>query len=298
VVDARLKGDIGLRFGHLMVAGLSACVWLCLAAQGIAAERWQTLPPTPAPVAGETTGYAPVNGIKLFYATIGHGAPVVLLHGGLANSDYWGNQVRALMAHHQVILVDSRGHGRSSRSAAPFGYDLMTDDVVALLDRLKIGRADIVGWSDGAILGLDMALRHPDRVGRVFAFGANTNLSGFKKDVEQNPNFAAFIRRASEDYKRLSPTPTEYTEFHDQISKMWNTQPNWTDAQLATIHTPVLIADGQHDEGITLDHNLYMAAHIPQAGLLILPNVSHFAFLQDPVLFNTAMLRFLDFPPD
>ncbi len=278
---------------------LAAVLWVAAAA---AEERWQTLPPTPAPVPGETTGYAPVNGIKLYYAEIGQGAPsaapVILLHGGLANSDYWGNQVRALMPHHRVIVVDSRGHGRSSRTAAPFGYDLMTDDVVGLLDHLKIPRADIVGWSDGAIIGLDMALRHPDRVRRVFAFGANTNLSGLKKDVEQNPNFARFIVRAGEDYKRLSPTPTEYKSFLDQIGAMWNTQPKWTDDMLHHIGTPVLIADGQHDEGIALEHNLYMAANIPHAGLLILPNASHFAFLQDPVLFNTAMLRFLDTPAD
>jgi pimeloyl-ACP methyl ester carboxylesterase len=278
-----------MRFGLLLV--------LLLCGQARALERWQTLPPTPAPVAGEETGYAAVNGIKLFYATIGQGSPVLLLHGGLANSDYWGNQVRALMPHHRVILVDSRGHGRSSRSPAPFGYDLMTDDVVALLDHLHIAKADIVGWSDGGIIGIDMALRHKDRVGRVFAFGANTNLSGLNVDVEKNPNFAAFVRRAAQDYRRLSPTPTEFDAFNAQIGQMWDSQPKWTDAQLRSITTPIIIADGDHDEGIFLEHTIYMARTIPHAGLLILPNASHFAFLQDPVLFNTAMLRFLDAPP-
>jgi pimeloyl-ACP methyl ester carboxylesterase len=262
-----------------------------------AAERWQTLPPTPAPVPGETHGTADVNGIALYYATIGQGAPVVLLHGGLANSDYWGNQVRALALHHMVILVDSRGHGRSTRSAQPFGYDLMTDDVVALLDHLHLPRADVVGWSDGAIIALDLAMRHPTRTRRVFAFAANTNLSGLNTGVEQNPNFAAFIRRAGEEYRRLSPTPHDYAGFQAQISHMWDSQPSWTDAQLRAIATPVLIADGDHDEAIKLDHTIYIARTIPHAGLLILPNASHFAFLQDPVLFNTAMLRFLDAEP-
>ena len=107
----------------------------------------------------------------------------VLLHGGLANSDYWGNQVAALAPHHRVILVDSRGHGRSTRDARPFSYDLMADDVVGLLDKLKVPRADIVGWSDGAILGLDLAIRHADRVGKVFAFAANTQTAGVKPDT-------------------------------------------------------------------------------------------------------------------
>ena len=254
---------------------------------------WQTLPPTPAPVAAEHTGHAKVNGISLYYATIGRGPPVVLLHGGLANSDYWGNQVRALMPRHTVILMDSRGHGRSTRYSRPYGYDLMADDVAGLLDTLHIRRADVVGWSDGAILGLDLAIRHPDRVGKIFAFAANTVTSGVQEGVEKNPTFARYIERAGHEYARLSATPTQYDEFVAQISKMWNTEPNWTDAQFQSIKTPVLVVDGDHDEAIKRAHTEYIAATIPGAGLLILPNVSHFAFLQDPVLFDDALLHFL-----
>lgn len=150
-----------------------------------AAERWETLPPTPAPVVGAKTGYAAVNGIKVYYTRTGHGSPVVLLHGGLSNADYWGHQVKALAAKHTVISIDSRGHGRSSRDDRPYGYDLMADDVVAVLDSLNIPRADIVGWSDGAIIGIDLALRHPDRIGKVFAFAANTQTAGVKDGVEK-----------------------------------------------------------------------------------------------------------------
>lgn len=254
---------------------------------------WQTLPPTPAPPPGEHTARAKVNGITLYYATIGRGPPVVLLHGGLANSDYWGNQVKALAPHHTVIVMDSRGHGHSTRDARPYGYDLMADDVVGLLDTLHIARADVVGWSDGAILGLDLAIRHPDRVGKVFAFAANTVTSGVQEGVEKNPTFARFIERAGHEYARLSATPKQYDAFVAQISKMWETEPNWTDAQLQSIKTPVLVVDGDHDEAIKRPHTEYIAATIPSAGLLILPNVSHFAFLQDPEQFNAALLHFL-----
>jgi pimeloyl-ACP methyl ester carboxylesterase len=259
----------------------------------LAEALWQTLPPTPPPVPGEHSLRAEVNGISLYYATIGQGPPVVLLHGGLANSDYWGNQVTALVPHHLVILVDSRGHGRSTRDGRPFGYDLMADDVVGLLDVLRMPRADVVGWSDGAILGIDLAIRHPDRVGRIFAFAANTLTSGVQQDVEKNPTFARFIERAGQEYARLSATPREYQAFVAQISKMWAAEPNWTDAQLRSIRSPVWVVDGDHDEAIKRAHTEYIAATIPGAGLLILPNTSHFAFLQNPALFNAALLNFL-----
>jgi pimeloyl-ACP methyl ester carboxylesterase len=263
----------------------------------LADALWQTLPPTPPPIAGEHTGHAKVNGISLYYAVIGHGPPVVLLHGGLANSDYWGLQVKALAPRHMVILMDSRGHGRSTRDARPYGYDLMADDVVGLLDTLHVPKADVVGWSDGAILGLDLALRHPDRVGRIFAFAANTQTSGVQDNVEKNPTFARYIARAGGEYAHLSQTPKDYPAFVAQISKMWETEPNWTDAQLKSIRSPVLVVDGDHDEAIKRAHTEYIAATIPGAGLLILPNVSHFAFLQDPVQFNEAILHFLDDRP-
>ena len=271
---------------------LAACLAFA-ALPAVAAERWQTLPPTPAPIATDRSGDAEVNGIKIHYAIYGQGSPVIFLHGGLANTDYWGNQVPAVAAHHTVILMDSRGHGRSTRDARPYGYDLMADDVVALMDVLKIPKVDVVGWSDGGILGIDLAMRHKDRVGKVFAFAANTVTSGVVEGVEKNPTFAAYIERAGHEYAEHSATPKEYDAFVDQISKMWADQPNWTDDQLKAIDTPVLVVDGDHDEAIKRAHTEYIAATIPHAGLLILPNVSHFAFLQDPDQFNFAILHFL-----
>jgi pimeloyl-ACP methyl ester carboxylesterase len=272
---------------------LLASILVLVALPCAAMERWETLPPTPAPIPTDRVGEAEANGIKIHYAVYGQGSPVIFLHGGLANTDYWGNQVPALAAHHTVILMDSRGHGRSTRDARPYGYDLMADDVVALMDALKIPKADIVGWSDGGILGIDLALRHKDRVGKVFAFAANTVVSGVKEGVEKNPTFAAFIERAGHEYAQHSATPKEYDAFVDQISKMWFDQPNWSDAELKAVDTPILVVDGDHDEAIKREHTEYIAATIPHAGLLILPNVSHFAFLQDPKMFNFAILHFL-----
>jgi pimeloyl-ACP methyl ester carboxylesterase len=136
-------------------------------------------------------------------------------------------------------------------------------------------------------------MRHPERVTRVFAFGANSSKSGLKDDFDKNATFAAYMARAGQEYAQLSPTPKEYAAFQEQIGKMWESEPNWTDVQLRAIRTPVWVVDGEHDEGIKREHTDYMAATIPGARLLILANTSHFAFLQDPVTFNTAILSFL-----
>jgi pimeloyl-ACP methyl ester carboxylesterase len=272
----------------------SSLVSLLLARRARAQRpRWLDLPPTPTLPRAERSGHAPVNGIKLWYAVFGQGEPVIFLHGGLANADYWGLQVPEVARHYQVIVMDSRGHGRSTRDDRPYGYDLMADDVVALLDFLKLKRAAVVGWSDGGILGLDLAIRYPDRVSRVFAFAANTDPSGVVDGVEKNPTFGAFIARAGHEYQTLSATPGQYSAFVDAISKMWATQPNWTAQQLAAIKPPVLVVDGDHDEAIKRPHTEQIAATIPGAGLLILPNTSHFSFLQDPEQFTWSTLHFL-----
>jgi pimeloyl-ACP methyl ester carboxylesterase len=257
-----------------------------------AEPQWLTLPPTPTLPANGKSGYAPVNGIKIWYASFGHGAPVILLHGGLANSNYWGKLVPALARHYRVIVMDSRGHGRSSRDAQPYGYDLMASDVTALMDYLKINKAALVGWSDGAIIGLDIALHHPERLTKLFAFAANSDPSAVK-DVEHDPVFSAFIARARTEYEKLSPTPTEYDAFLAQITKMWETQPHWTADDLHGIKVPTWIVDADHDEAIKRENTLFMADNIPGSGLLIQPDVSHFSFIQDPAQFNADVKYFL-----
>ncbi len=268
-----------------------------LSVLGIVAARsaeplWLTLPATPTLPAPEHSGNAPVNGIKIWYAEFGQGEPVILLHGGLANANYWGSQVPVLAKDYQVIVMDSRGHGRSTRNSEPFGYDLMASDVIGLLDFLKLPKAAIVGWSDGAIIGLDIAIHHPERVTKLFAFAANSDPSGVK-DVNQSPVFNRFIARAGREYERLSPTPDQYKQFLDEITKMWASQPNFTAKQLHAIKVPVWIVDADYDEAIKRENILFMAKQIPGAKLLLEPDVSHFSFLQNPQQFNDDVLRFL-----
>jgi pimeloyl-ACP methyl ester carboxylesterase len=169
----------------------------------------------------------------------------------------------------------------------------MASDVTAVMDALKIRRAAVVGWSDGAIIGLVMALKMPTRVTRVFAFAANMDPSGIDPTVTSNPTFARFGDEAGKAYARLSPTPHKFAAFHAAISRMWDTEPNYKASDLARIATPTAIVDGDHDEAVLRSHTEYLARTIPGAELMILPNVSHFAMLQDPQMFNRRMLSFL-----
>jgi len=277
-----------IRFLQAIVATL-----LFIASANAQSERWMTLPPTPSLPAPAQSGKVDVNGAAIWYAVFGSGQPVVLLHGGLANANYWGHQVPVLAQKYQVIAIDSRGHGRSTRSAVPYGYALMASDVLGVLDRLGVQKTAIVGWSDGAIIGLSLAMNHPDRVARLFAFAANSEPSAVK-DVDKSPVFQQFIARAEKEYEALSATPRDYKKFVEEIGNMWSTQPNWTEADLEKITVPTWIVDADHDEAIERSNAELMADTIPRAGLLLQPEVSHFSMLQAPEQFTADVLRFLE----
>ena len=274
-----------------IAAGILTFFSLFLTVAGArSAERWAELPAFPAMPAPKTSGMADVNDIKMYYAEYGEGEPLLFIHGGLGNTDVWGNQIAEFARDHLVIVADSRGHGRSTRNQQPFGYDLMTSDYVALLDYLKIDKVTLVGWSDGGIIGIDMAMKHPEKLTRVIAQAANVTTDGVKPDVMSNKTFNDYINVAGEQYRKLSPTPNEYEAFVNQISQMWATQPNWTAAELGKIAVPVTLAIGDHDEAVKLEHTEMMAKDIPGAKLVILKDASHFAMLQDPKGYD-AMIR-------
>lgn len=265
-----------------------------LAPPALAQDRWMTIPEAPAMPAPASTGMAPVNGIEMYYATFGAGDPVLLIHGGLGHADVWANQVADLMQDHLVIVADSRGHGRSTRTEEPFGYRLMASDYLALLDYLKIDKVDLVGWSDGGIIGLDIAMTHPERLDHLYANAANITTDGVDPAVATDAVFGAYIERMAGDYAKMSPTPGEFEGFVGQISEMWATQPNWSDAEVAAIALPVAVVAGDHDEAILRAHSEKMAALIPGADLVILPDASHFAMLQAPGEYTASVRAFID----
>jgi pimeloyl-ACP methyl ester carboxylesterase len=248
------------------------------------------LPPFTDEVEGETVE---INGANIYYEVYGAGEPLILIHGGLGNGMYWVNQIPVFAAKYQVIVMDSRGHGRSSFDEQPITYALMASDVLGLMDHLKIAKASIVGWSDGGIIGLEIAIHNPERLNKVVAYGANFDPTGVRLDVGDNAYFNAYIERASEDYQVLSPAPERWDEFLNNIGTMWATLPNYTEDELMAITTPFLILDGEKEEAIDLNQTKLMALLMPNAELKLMPGTGHFAMMEQPDEFNTIVMDYL-----
>jgi pimeloyl-ACP methyl ester carboxylesterase len=247
----------------------------------------------PLPVT-EDQGTIAHDGAHIWYAAYGSGRPVILLHGGLGHSGNWGYQVPALVENgYRAVVIDSRGHGRSTRDARPYTYELMAGDVVAVMDALQIEQAALVGWSDGACTALILADKAPTRAAGVFFFACNMDPSGTKEITEFGPILQRCIGRHRQDYARLSAAPDQFDDLSAAVDLMQKTQPNYSADDLAGIGVPVAIVHSEHDEFIKRAHAEYLARTIPGAEFVYLPGVSHFAPLQRPAQFNRAMLAFL-----
>jgi pimeloyl-ACP methyl ester carboxylesterase len=238
-------------------------------------------------------GYVDHEGARIWYATFGAGHCVIMLHGGLGHGGNWGYQVPALTCSgYRVVLVDSRGHGHSTRDDRPYTYELMASDVLAVMDHLQLEKAAFVGWSDGACTALVLARNAAPRSAGVFFFACNMDPSGVK-DIKPSPMLSRCLARHRKDYAELSATPDQFGAFAEAVRRMQRTEPNYSLRDLAEVHVPVAIVQGEHDEFIKLDHAEYLARGIPGAEFILLPEVSHFAPLQRPEKFNSVMLAFL-----
>lgn len=279
----------------MRMAVVLAC--LLISATAIAKPaRWETLPMPPAMPAASTTGFVDVPDAKIFYATYGKGEPVVLLHGGLGNGDHWGFQLPALAAKYQVIAIDSRNQGRSTmtKSKTKLSYTAMANDVIAVLDALGIQRAAVIGWSDGGAIALELGIRSPDRVSKLFVFGTNYDAKGSKeRRAGSSPTFNAYAVKCKQDFMKMSKTPNDFAAVVDSLMPVWKSSQNITQAQLRGIKAYTVVADGDHDEIIKLDHIKEMSELIPNAKLVVFEETSHFALWQDPEAFNKAVLEFM-----
>jgi pimeloyl-ACP methyl ester carboxylesterase len=252
------------------------------------AEGAWPLPPA------DAEGHVERDGARIWYAAYGEGAPVVLLHGGLGNAGNWGYQVPPLVrGGHRVVVIDTRGHGRSTWDGRPLAYASMASDVAAVLRVLDVERAHLVGWSDGAVVALLLAAAEPARVAGVLFFACNVDASGVKPFV-MTPVVERCLSRHRQDHARLSATPDRFEALADAVGAMQRTQPDLSRDDLAAIRVPVTVVHAEHDEFIRAEHAAYLAASLPDAELVHLGGVGHFAPVQRPEVFDRLVAGFLD----
>jgi len=171
----------------------------------------------------------------------------------------------------------------------------MAEDMIALLGYLRVSKVDVMGWSDGGDIGLDMAIHHPDQVRHLVTFGANFSPDGLNPDdVKWNRTATAdsFGPGMRESWTKLNPEPAHYEAAMNKILEMWRTQPRFTSAQLHSIRAKTLICAGDHDV-IRLEHTAALARAIPGATMWIVPEASHGAMIERPELVNPRVLEFL-----
>ncbi|MBC7721113.1 MAG: alpha/beta hydrolase [Pedobacter sp.] len=226
--------------------------------------------------------YAEVNGIKLYYEIYGQGHPLIVLHGNGGSIESASNFYPELMKTYKVIAVDSRAQGMSGDTKDPLTYDIMASDVAKLLDQLNIDSAYVWGQSDGAILGLILAMDHPKKVSKVLAFGSNIQpdtLALFAADVKACEKICKESKNAKE--AKLNCLMTYY--------------PNIPYSKLKTIKIPVLVMAGDRDM-IRPEHTLKIFQNIPNSQLFIVPGATHGACWEKPELFLQTLHNFFDKP--
>lgn len=231
--------------------------------------------------------YANVNGIRLYYEIYGEGAPLVVLHGNGGSIAAMHFQIDHFRATRQVIAVDSRGHGRSEMGATPLTYEKIADDVAALLTQLHAAPADVIGWSDGGIVSLQLALRHPDRVRRIALSGANTVADALKPE-----DFAGMKTGLAEVRAKIAAGDHSPRNLQlEQHLVLMVDQTTISPEDLRHITCPALVLAGERDM-IPEPHTRAIAADLPHAQLHIFPGASHGALQEVPADFNAVVEAF------
>lgn len=278
--------------------------WLCFCLQAQAPPGAEAAKPAPMLGPVQAPGaYATVNGRRMHYEQHGQGRTVVLLHGGVSGiRSSFEQQLPLLAKDHRVIAVEQIGHGHTPDADIPFSYAQMAEDTSALLRSLKVQTADVIGWSDGGILALLLARRHPDLVRRVVVSGVNTRLIMTPEEVkeirEATPQqLVDFLGpKPKEAYAAVSPDgAAHWPVVVKKVWDLWLTPVILEKADLQAIQAPVLLVSGDKDS-IPLDHTLEIFKTLPKAQLLVLPGTKHRTFQTAAGVLNPLLLNFLDSP--
>jgi pimeloyl-ACP methyl ester carboxylesterase len=242
--------------------------------------------------------YANVNGIKLYYEIYGEAEALLLLHGNGSSIAAFSSQIPELSKHFKVIAVDSRAQGKSTDSDAEITYALMASDMSALIDQLHLGSVNVVGWSDGGNIGLELALAHPEQVKKLVTFGANYTHVDYEAphdDVVMQPDDPRLLNTKKAIAVARKSRPELSAAVQKKLGDLIEKYPNITLAQLAQIKTPALVVAGDHDV-IKLEQTISLYRNLPHAQLWIVPGATHFVAMEQPEWVNREVIAFLSTP--
>jgi pimeloyl-ACP methyl ester carboxylesterase len=261
------------------------------------------------------TGYAPVNGINLYYEIHGSGAPLILIHGGFGSTGMFGDLLPALAAHRQVIPVDLQGHGRTGDYDRPLRFEQMGDDIAALIAHLGLGTATVMGYSLGGDTALQTAIRHPEVVDRLVVIS-----SAHKRSAWQPENLAGMDQLTSaqgeqmkqspmyQAYASVAPRPEEWSGLWGKMGDLLRQEYDWSDS-IAAFTMPTMLVFGDADSISPANAAEFFAllgggqrdgswdrSGVTRHRLAILPDTTHYDIFASPLL-AAAVVPFLDPAP-
>jgi pimeloyl-ACP methyl ester carboxylesterase len=271
---------------------------------------------TATPMTGTSpqSGYAPVNGLELYYEIHGSGEPLVLLHGAFGAIDLWGPILTSLAATNQVIAVEFQGHGHTADIDRPFSTEQWADDVATLMDHLAIDQADVVGYSMGGMTGLQLAIRHPERVRKLVPISANYSTDGYYPELLTALEFMTpdiFVGTPEhEAYLRHAPNPEDFPTLVEKHKAFDAAGFAWPEADVAAIAAPTLLMYADSDI-VRPEHAVELFRLLgggvpggltpdppPSAQLAFLPGTNHATIVLEPAtnLLLAMTEAFLDAP--
>lgn len=245
--------------------------------------------------------YVVIGQLRTWYDEQGEGDPLVLLHGGLSTNESWAAQMPAFAEHFRVVAPERRAHGHTPDVEGPLSYDDMATDTIGFLESRVDGPAHLVGWSDGGIVGLLIAIARPDLVHKLVVIGSNFDASGLVPEMEEqaasmaadNPDMA----RLRELYEAASPDgPEHWPVVFAKFMEMLMTQPHIPLENLSRIDAPTLVLVGD-DDIVSLEHTFALFRAIPNSQLAVVPGTSHTAMMEKPELVNRLVLDFIEQEP-
>ena len=263
--------------------------------------------------AKSASNYAQVNGLNLYYEIHGEGEPLILLHGGLGSGEMFGEILQILSQSRKIITVDLQAHGRTADVDRPISFQLMAEDIAALIEHLHFEKANVMGYSLGGGVALRTAIQHPDKIKKLVVVSTTFRQNGWYPEVlagmaQMSPQTAESMKQTPmyQNYAKIAPRPQDWPILLSKMGELLRQDYDWS-KEVAEMHVPTMIVVGDSD-AICPSHAVeffeflgggkhdagWDGSGMPSSRLAILPGITHYSIFSSPVLANTVTIQFLD----